>query len=129
LEKIQKEVNTLLEIIRGFMTKILDEEVSETIDISGGGFSFYSEREISPGTRFNLRLETQDPPYLSIPAVGEVRRCERANSHYCVCVKFVDINELDREELIKYIFEKQRILLQSIKGNGEKNEGKDKGEE
>lgn len=82
-------------------------------DISGGGLRIIMKHNINPGTR--LYLETED-----IPGVGSLNvYCEVVRSVkpiatekiFWVGTKFLDLPEITRSKLIRFIFKRQRELI------------------
>lgn len=102
------------------MRKISDEMIDRpfekgmTIDVSGGGIRFISKDNIALGSKMMVRLpleldtEIKDCNVIakvisSIPSRGKERLYENR-------VEFVQINDSDRETLIKFIFKVERNI-------------------
>ncbi len=86
------------------------EEECETKDISGGGMRLYCnyEHKLNDKVRCNFKIENHN-----IEVYAHVKRIEEIDSFnykYSIGIAFIDIKEDDRDEIIKYIFEQQRIL-------------------
>lgn len=80
-------------------------------DLSAGGALLVLPRELKPGTLVSFKVPVLTE---SIEVTAKVVRHERdghrdVNPHY-VAVEFVNISEADRDEIIKYLLEEQRIL-------------------
>ena len=72
-----------------------NEETARTIDIGGGGCSFYSNVDMSPGSSLDLRLLMDDG---ELHATATLISAARG-----VCrLSFVDIAERDRDRIIKH---------------------------
>ena len=85
------------------------------VDISGGGTRFVSDRKYESGElilfRFSLHEKEEgenEDEYSVIGRVVNVTPMENNRGKFEVRVEFVNINEHDREEIIRYIFEEER---------------------
>lgn len=85
------------------------------VEISGNGINFTSDLCIEGGDYLELRIVIPRFPYPRITILGQVLRsedCEGNEAPRCrVVVKFIVINEEDRDLLINYIFMKDREHL------------------
>lgn len=90
-----------------------------TVDISGGGIRFISTVpfEIGEGIvcRYELTKNGAKRTYTQIALVLACGRLEKNNTMYESRVKFTFINNNDREDIIRYIFEEERKRRQSYK--------------
>jgi c-di-GMP-binding flagellar brake protein YcgR len=81
-------------------------------DLSGGGARFNSEEPLKPGDRIRIRMDFIMGNELKKLIVGaEIitsGRMENRNDKYEHRAEFYDIGKVDREDLIKYIFEQER---------------------
>ncbi|PKM81500.1 MAG: hypothetical protein CVU88_03910 [Firmicutes bacterium HGW-Firmicutes-13] len=84
---------------------------AETVDISGGGIKFISDKEMSPGQNLEIKLKL---PRREVKAVGQVITIQKISDNrskypiYRISLKFTRILERDREEIIAFIFRKLR---------------------
>lgn len=92
-------------------SKTLD--TAETQDISEGGLSFKSATEFDLGDLIYCRLAIVGYR-LGMETFGKIVRCEpiREKSGFCVGVELPYLKELDRKNLTRFIFDKQREQLQ-----------------
>lgn len=90
----------------------------ERVNLSGGGIRFRTPGFVAPGTlmHLNLFLPLLQPRVISV--VAEVVRCHemmlfwtRGNSH-STALRFLFIEERDRDTIISHIFMEQRRSLQ-----------------
>ncbi len=90
----------------------------ERVNLSGGGIRFRTAELLAPGTlvHLNLFLPLLQPRVISV--VAEVVRCHemmlfwsRGNSH-STALRFLFIEERDRDTIISHIFMEQRRTLQ-----------------
>ncbi len=94
-------------------------EAGECIDISSSGLSMLIPEKLKKETILELSIEPPIYPPFRIVTLGEVTRTgltkNKGKRGYEASTTFVSINEDDREELIKYIFKRQRELISSKK--------------
>lgn len=85
------------------------------VEISGNGINFTSDLCIEGGDYLELRIVIPRFPYPRITILGQVLRSENFQGNEApgcrVVVKFIVINEEDRDLLINYIFMKDREHL------------------
>ena len=123
---LDKKIDMVLykqeEILKHFTPRDKPHETDKTgecIDISASGISMLIPEELKKETILELSIEPLIYPPFRIIALGEVTRVNltrnKEKSGYVVSTTFAAINEDDREELIKYIFKRQRELISSKK--------------
>ncbi|HWR38322.1 MAG TPA: flagellar brake domain-containing protein [Patescibacteria group bacterium] len=82
-----------------------------TRDISGGGTEIVMDKRLAHGTK--LQVVVRLPGMGAVSAVGEVVRVNKPledREIYWVGIRFVDIQERDRDNIIHYIFKRQLEL-------------------
>jgi hypothetical protein len=84
------------------------------VDISGGGMSFESQEHYLEGEiiEISMLLKTWDG---ELVVYGEVVRVDQGSRYYRVAVKFVAIDERVRAVITKFVFLRERELLQEKK--------------
>jgi len=83
-----------------------------TEDLSGGGFSFITTENYPIGTLMDVFLDIRMFPKCGIRALGKIVRNEHlSEGRIKYGVGFEFIREEDREDIIKYLFIKQREIL------------------
>ena len=93
---------------------IIDELYLEaqTIDISGGGLLFYSDRGYRPGERMKVILHLPKRPLeIRAKVVRSMLIPDQQPRLYQTGVEFTDIRERQRDRVMKYVFEQQRMLI------------------
>ena len=98
---------------------VLSEEggVEEAVDISAGGLAFYTERIIMEGEEFDKFTFTLPPDNHKMHTPAEVLRFidraapSRKDKHIC-CIGFKDMKKSHTETLIRYIFKRERQIIQ-----------------
>lgn len=87
-------------------------EVTETLDISEGGLSFYSRNSFSDGDILYCKLAIVGYR-LGMETYGRVVRCVKddVSDGYNIGLELPYLKELDKKNLTRYIFDKQREQL------------------
>ncbi len=121
-QKIDKVLSNQEKILNKFDTveEVPDvSEAGECIDISGSGVHMLVTEELNPGSLLELTIEPPINPPIQIILLGKLSRIcqskDNDNNDFEASVTFTAINEDDRENLIKYIFQRQRELISSRK--------------
>lgn len=114
IKKVQLRAFVRLDIGLSVSLKILEGEdivdlgMAITRNISGGGLCLITKQALKAGTKVFLVIELDKTSLISV--AGEVVRSEKQNDDtpfYVVGVKYEDIIERDRSQIIKFIFQKQ----------------------
>ncbi len=86
-------------------------------DISGKGIKMIFKGNLSAGQCIHLRIHPPTFPPLSVVALGRILRAERTalcrEGEIETAVEFDTIHEDDREEIISYVFKRQREMLRA----------------
>ena len=84
----------------------------EIVDISGGGIRFVTSEKYEPGTQivvyFNLNVHGKETTYELVGDVLSRRRNDVKREIYEHRLKFTVIDNRQREEIIRYVFEEER---------------------
>jgi len=109
-----KMLNAKLDFIINTL-KETDKDISSLpyrlVNISAGGLNFVSRVPYNKGDVLEVRmvLYLRDPVNLCF--YGEVLRSRKRADEYDVALKYILMDDELREELVKYVFEKQREIL------------------
>lgn len=94
-------------------------ETGECINLSGTGITMLIAEELKMNTLLELSIEPSVYPPLLIIALGKVKRVRPSTNKkkggFEISINIGAINEDDRDELIKYIFKRQREMISSRK--------------
>ena len=89
------------------------------VNISGAGLQFECDSPLSQGVYVELKVVIPVFPYPKITALCEVVRAQGLQSdamgRFRIALKFLVINEKDRDILINYIFVREREHLRQKK--------------
>ncbi len=125
-QKIDKMIANQEKILKKFDTteEVHDESATgECIDISGSGVNMLVTEELNTGSLLELRIDPPINPKMQIILLGKLTRIcqprDKEDEGFEVSVTFSAINEDDREDLIKYIFQRQREIIAARKKSGD----------
>lgn len=91
---------------------------AQPVNLSGGGLRVRMSSAVPIGDLVHVRLYLPLAPPKVVNAVAEVLRCNEItlrlekNPVFIIAMKFIHIDEKDRESIIAYLFAEQRIQLQ-----------------
>lgn len=88
-------------------------------NISASGISIFTSKPANKGQIVHMNITLCELPPVSIEAYGEIVRVtipyENNTPMYELGIKFVTLNEKDKEKIVAYVFSKQRKALRSGK--------------
>lgn len=87
-----------------------------THDISGGGLSFFSSAPYRSGDILELRMLFESSHPQAGVFYGEVTNSTPYEGSFLISLKFICLDETLREEIIRYIFEREREILRAKRG-------------
>ena len=91
------------------------------VDISGGGLRFVAnyayEMQSLILCKYNLSINGENKEYNLVGKVLSVRELENRKGVFEHRVQYVNVEDAEREEIIKYIFDAERKTLKNQKGD------------
>jgi len=110
LNRIEEKIDALLDMFllqqQGFFN------LAETnINLSGGGLSFISNNPINKGDFLEIKILLPEPTLVGLIVYGEVVRVEQKNENFEIGVKFIKIEEKERDLIIRFVIHKEREKL------------------
>ncbi|MBI5327160.1 MAG: PilZ domain-containing protein [Deltaproteobacteria bacterium] len=94
------------------------EQKKREVNISASGLRFRCTEEFKEGDILKINIDLPCYPYMLLSIVGEVVRAgrfeEAGSIYYNVAVKFADLDDEKRSDIIKYLFEVQRKSLKDM---------------
>jgi c-di-GMP-binding flagellar brake protein YcgR len=88
-------------IIDKFANTAVPPNLTNTATLSGNGLTFMSAKKVDKGIRLEMRIDIPGKP---VDLAGEVINLkQKGPGEFEVVVKFTEIDEPDRDRLIKYI--------------------------
>ncbi|MBI4378974.1 MAG: PilZ domain-containing protein [Nitrospinae bacterium] len=122
IAKIWMSMNSKLDYIIKLLKKDKKEEKENEgfcTDISGKGIKMIYKGDLSIGQYIQLRVHPPTFPPITIVALGKILRKEKSDTYkegeIEVAVEFDTIHGDDREEIVSYVFKRQRELLRAKK--------------
>jgi c-di-GMP-binding flagellar brake protein YcgR len=111
----------LFSTLKGYRAVTFDRQdiAPQGVNLSGGGMRLRLTEKIFTGDRVHADIYLPVAPARIVPVVAEVLRCNelalriQKDPAYITAMKFLTIDEKDRELIIAYLFAEQRILLQN----------------
>jgi len=110
------DMNRKLDRILAILDKELDgqREVAMAVNISGSGLRFTVQEKMEARKLLAIRIVLPLSPPLTVAFVGEVTRVRvKAKGEFEIAVKFVAIDEMDREQVVHYTFRRLRESLRN----------------
>lgn len=105
-QKLDFLISMITMVQQGFSSLPLNK-----VDISGGGMSFLSDYPYEIGDILELKMVIENPAPLALYVYGEVVNCESMENVFKIGVKFVNIDEDVRDQIVKFVFHRQRQIL------------------
>jgi len=100
-----------------FQTKDYCSLQIEEVNISAGGLSTNTSGDFKSGDMVEIRLMLPTTPYTIFYIYGNVVKVEKiAEGRRRISVEFILIDEDIREQIVKYVFERQREILRKKRG-------------
>ena len=109
---VEEEVRAIEQHKDYYLTPGLPLKSSLIVDISGGGLRFLSDYRYEPGSliycSYYLNVGGRTKQCETVGEILSSRELEHKKGTYEHRVRYVDMGEGDREEIIRYIFEEER---------------------
>ena len=83
----------------------------EVVNISAGGISTFSRQPLDENDFVEIRLMLPTSPFMVFYIYGTVIKCAQECDKFRVTIEFTEIDEDIREQIAKYVFERQREIL------------------
>lgn len=110
--KLEEEEITALEERKDYLVPGLPLKRSIIVDISGGGIRFIANQRYDENSmiycKYQLQVGGETKEYNLVGKVLKVSELENRKGIFEHRVKYMNINAVEREEIIKYIFEEER---------------------
>ncbi len=104
--KLEYIINTLQLNREGFSAMPFQQ-----VNISGGGISFGYPEPVEAGGLLEIKTVLYMPHPISVYLYGEVIASKKRSNDYRTSVRFVFIDEPVRDEIVRFVFERQREML------------------
>lgn len=80
------------------------------VNISGGGMSFNTGKNFSPGDILEVKVMLFQKP-VAFFLYGEVLKIEKPHSEYDTSICFINMDDFIQSEIIRFVFETEREIL------------------
>lgn len=115
LLELNNKLDTIIDLIKskeqneGFLN-------AKVLDLSGGGLSLFSKESFKEGDNIYIEGEIVES-YHKIPltAVGNIKTVLKTEKGFICGVNFESIDKDIREEIVKFVFEKDRKVIKDMK--------------
>lgn len=118
--QLQEEEMVLAEKKEAALIPQLPLKSSVVVDISGGGLRFVANYAYEVQSlilcKYNLLIHGKIKEYNLVGKVLSVRELENRKGVFEHRVQYINVDEAEREEIIKYIFDEERKTLKNQKG-------------
>ena len=81
------------------------------VNISGGGLSFFSQEKYNIGDVIEMKMMLPMIPPVAMYIYGEIVKLESHSNGNIIAVKYTAIDEEIRDEIVKFVFRRQREML------------------
>ncbi len=88
----------------------------QSINISGGGLSFSSREPYYRGDVVEVMMVLSSSTSVAVYVYGEVVAADRRNDGFEIGLKFVAMGDEIREEICRFVFERERQILREKRG-------------
>ncbi|MBF0559167.1 MAG: PilZ domain-containing protein [Nitrospirae bacterium] len=104
--KLDTVVNMLVLQREGFSTIPVTR-----VNVSGGGLGFLTRERYALGNILEIKVVLPMMPPVALFVYGEVVKLDLLKNVYSIATKFVAMDEDVRDEVVKYVFRRQREIL------------------
>lgn len=81
------------------------------INLSGGGIAVITKERYSVGNIVEIKMVLPMIPPIALYVYGEVAKVDMLTNGYSIAAKFIAMDEDVRDEIVKYVFRRQREIL------------------
>lgn len=96
---------------------------ADIIELSGSGLRFVCREYLSQGCLLEMDLVIPGAYHHRVELVVEVVRVKRIDDGFITAAKIIDVDEADRESIVRVVFERQRRELRGIRSDEEERQG------
>lgn len=115
LETINTKLDMLLSLANQELLQNTFPVAMNIVEISGAGLIFVADREFTLGERIEMVLFLSQFPLQIVGALGRVHRRDERNGAPAWAVDYTSIREVDREAIVRFVFQQQREKIRESK--------------
>ena len=86
------------------------------MNISAAGMGFESKEKYDTGAFLEMKILLYMYPHVALYLYGDVVKSEREGDDFNTAVKFTGLSDDIRDEIIKFVFRRQREILSAKRG-------------
>lgn len=124
LTEIDGKLNLLLRLMVENRLTEIEHDLCHEVNLSGGGLRLTLPQELEAGAKIGLEITLPMFPPIPLFTIAEVIRVVPAETSteeapfFETALKYAEIDEDDREMIIRYVFKRQRHTLRNRSGQG-----------
>ncbi len=124
LTEIDRKLNLLLRLMVENRLSDIEQELCHEVNLSGGGLRLTLPQQLEAGAKVGLEITLPMFPPIPLFTIAEVIRAVPAEVAttdaplFETALKFIEIDEDDREMIIRYVFKRQRHTLRNRNTQG-----------
>jgi PilZ domain. len=88
----------------------------KALNISAAGMGFKTKEKYDKGAFLEMKILLYMYPHVALYLYGDVVKSEREGDDFCTSVKFTGMSDDIRDEIIKFVFRRQREILSAKRG-------------
>jgi c-di-GMP-binding flagellar brake protein YcgR len=88
----------------------------KAVNISGGGMSFFLPQSMPFGEVLEIKAMLTRPQTVALRIYGEIVKSEQRNGSYFTAVRYIHMDDIVRDEIIRFVFEREREIIREKRG-------------
>ena len=88
----------------------------QMLNISGNGMGFKSSEKYDKGDFLEIKMLLYMYPHVALYVYGDVVKSEQEDEHFNTAVRFTEMSDDIRDEIVKFVFRRQREILSAKRG-------------
>ncbi|HVO66770.1 MAG TPA: PilZ domain-containing protein [Syntrophales bacterium] len=88
----------------------------QMLNISGNGMGFKTKEKYNKGDFLEIKILLYMYPHVALYLYGDVVKSEQEGDNFDTAVKFMEMTDDIRDEIIKFVFRRQREILSAKRG-------------
>jgi hypothetical protein len=96
---------------------------ADVVEMSGSGLRFICREYLPAGRLLKMDLVVPGSYHHQVELIAEVVRVTRIEDGFITAAKIIDVDEADRESIVKIVFDRQRKALRGSRSDEEESQG------
>ncbi len=89
---------------------------TKPVTLSGNGMDYLSEASIPEGSLLEIKMILFSLPPVAVQIYGQVLSCTAKQEQNRIGLKFLDMDDHVRDEIVRFVFEREREALRAKRG-------------